>query len=445
MISAITIGSKGDLLNILSIGGSDPSSGAGIQSDIIAAQTLGVNCFSVITAITAQNSKKFSYAESVSSKAVEKQLDSILSDFDIKAITVGMVYDSKIIKTLHSRLKNVKIPIILDPVIRSTTRGILLKKNSISELKKFLIPICNTITPNVLEAEILTGVKIRNYEDLFIVSKILSEIGSKNIIVTGHSFKKNTISDFIFSNGQHQSLSGRIFKGQNHGSGCNFAFAIAYCLAQKMDIFDSARFAKQFTIDSIKQAKRLGHGVKITRPKRDKIKSELSSAISQFTDLKKIYSFIPECQTNFVYAKPNPKSTNDIVGIMGRIVKTGKSVTPVGILEYGGSKHVATAVLTIQKKFPEIRSALNIKYDDGIVRRFLQAGAKISSYDRSYEPKSSKEKENSSISWGINHAIKNSPTSPDIIYHMGDLGKESMIIVFGTTPQNVIKRISSIL
>ena len=303
----------------------------------------------------------FRSAESVSSKAVEKQIDSILSDFDIKAITIGMVYDSKIIKTLHSRLKNLKIPIILDPVIRSTTRGMLLKKNSISELKKCLIPICNTITPNVLEAEILTGVKIRKYEDLFIVSKILSEIGSKNIIVTGHSFKKNTISDFIFSNGQHQSLSGRIFKGQNHGSGCNFAFAIAYCLAQKMDIFDSARFAKQFTIDSIKQAKRLGHGVKITRPKRDKIKSELSSAISQLTDLKKIYSFIPECQTNFVYAKPNPKSTNDIVGMMGRIVKTGKSVTPAGILEYGGSKHVATAVLTIQKKFPEIRSALNIK------------------------------------------------------------------------------------
>ena len=106
---------------------------------------------------------------------------------------------------------------------------------------------------------------------------------------------------------------------------------------------------------------------------------------------------------------------------------------------------MATAVLTIQKKFPEIRSALNIKYDDGIVRRFLQAGAEISSYDRSYEPKSSKEKENSSISWGINHAIKNSPTPPDIIYHMGDLGKEPMIIVFGTTPQNVIKRISSIL
>ena len=158
LISAITIGSKGDLLNILSIGGSDPSSGAGIQSDIIAAQTLGVNCFSVITAITAQNSKKFSYAESVSSKAVEKQIDSILSDFDIKAITIGMVYDSKIIKTLHSRLKNLKIPIILDPVIRSTTRGMLLKKNSISELKKCLIPICNTITPNVLEAEILTGV-----------------------------------------------------------------------------------------------------------------------------------------------------------------------------------------------------------------------------------------------------------------------------------------------
>ena len=219
-------------MNILAIGGSDPSSGAGIQSDIIAAQTLGANCFSVITAITAQNSTRFSHAEPVSAKSVDAQLNSILSDFDVDVITVGMVYDSQIIKKIHSRLKNTKIPIILDPVIKSTTRGALLKDDAISVLKKLLIPICHTTTPNVSEAEILSGVKIRKPEDLIKAAKILTNIGAKNVIITGHTFEKNKISDFVYYTNKHYSISGKKIPGQNHGSGCNFAIALAYCIAQ---------------------------------------------------------------------------------------------------------------------------------------------------------------------------------------------------------------------
>src|SRR5574338_85410 len=142
-------------MNILAIGGSDPSSGAGIQSDIRAAASLGANCFSVVTAITAQNSKKFSFAESVSAKAVEFQIESVLSDFDVDVIVIGMVYDSAVIKKIHLVLKNTKIPIVLDPVIKSTTHGVLLKKEAMSVLKKSLVPISHIITPNVAEAEAL--------------------------------------------------------------------------------------------------------------------------------------------------------------------------------------------------------------------------------------------------------------------------------------------------
>ncbi len=429
-------------MNVLAIGGSDPSSGAGIQSEVKAAAALGVNCFSVITAITAQNSKRFTLAESVSERSVGEQIDAIFSDFDVDVITIGMVYDHNVIRKIHSKLKNTKIPIVLDPVIRSTTGGVLLKKEAITALKKFLIPISHTITPNVSEAEMLSGVKIRKYDDLL---KAIQALGAKNVIITGHTFEKGKISDFVYENGKHQSISGKKILGQNHGSGCNFAISLAYSIAQKKNLVEAVRFAKQFTYDAILSAQSLGSGVKITNPKKDKIKSELESAITQFEYLKNIHQLIPECQTNFVFAKPNSKSTNDIVGVLGRIVKTGNTVKTAGTLEYGGSKHVATAVLTMQKKFPQTRSALNIRYSQDLVKKFEKSMASISHYNRIKEPKTNKIRENSSISWGIHEAIKRSSTPPDIIYHKGDFGKEPMIIVFGTSPSQVLDKISKIL
>jgi len=431
-------------VNILAIGGSDPSSGAGIQSDVLAAQVLGANCFTVITAITAQNSRKFSYAEPVSAKSIVMQIDSVLSDFDVNAITVGMLYDDTTIKAVHSRLKNIKIPIILDPVIKSTTGGVLLKKDAVTTLKK-LVSICHCITPNVAEAELLSGVKIRKFSDLTLAAKSIARLGAKNVIITGHSFEKGKISDFAYDGTRHEPIPGKTIPGRNHGSGCNFAVAVSFGIVKRKNIFDCAKFAKQFTYDSIKSSQRLGRGLKITHPKQDSNQSELAKSIIQFEDLKEIHTYIPECQTNFVFAKHKAKSTEDILGVAGRIVKAGSQVITAGSLEYGGSRHVASAVLAMQKKFPKIRSALNIRYDEGIIKKFAKTRAKIASYNRLQEPKSSKNKENSSVSWGISHAIQKLASPPDVIYHKGDFGKEPMILVFGTTPDNVIQKLAKIL
>ena len=123
-------------MNILSIGGSDPSSGAGIQSDIKTFSNHDVYGFTVITAITSQNTRKVTSIEPVSAKSLRAQLDSVLSDFDIDGIKIGMVYNSQIIRTIHSKLKNIKVPIIVDPIIKSTTGTILLKKNALRDYKK---------------------------------------------------------------------------------------------------------------------------------------------------------------------------------------------------------------------------------------------------------------------------------------------------------------------
>ena len=119
-------------MKILSIGGSDPSSGAGIQSDIKTFSNHDTYGFTIVTAITSQNTKKVTSIEPVSTKSLRAQLDSILSDFHIDAIKIGMVYDTQIIKTIHSKLRSIRVPIVVDPIIKSTTGGILLKKKCTS-------------------------------------------------------------------------------------------------------------------------------------------------------------------------------------------------------------------------------------------------------------------------------------------------------------------------
>ena len=149
-------------MNILSIGGSDPSSGAGIQSDIKTFSNHNAYGFTVVTVITSQNTKNVTSIEPVSTKTIKAQLDSIISDFHIDAIKIGMVYDSQTIKVIHSKLRNVRVPIVVDPIIKSTTGTMLLKKSALHDYKKMIIPLADVITPNKYEAKVLSGISNTN-------------------------------------------------------------------------------------------------------------------------------------------------------------------------------------------------------------------------------------------------------------------------------------------
>ena len=431
-------------MNLLSIGGSDPSSGAGIQSDLRIFSTDNVYWLTVITAITGQNTLKFGKVEPVSVNILKNQLQLVFSDFKIDGIKIGMVYDSQIIKTIYQQLKKLKIPIVVDPVIKSTTGGELLKKSAIKDYQKYIIPLATVITPNKYEAEILSKTKINSKNIPEKTAKVIQKMGAKNVSITGIQTNENKISDFIFEKSEKYVISSNKISKINHGSGGNYASAILFSLAKNKSIKESLRFAKQYTYDSIKNAKKIGKGIVITDiNKKDSIETELSESIQKFTGIKNIYKNIPECQTNFVYSKKNPKSIKEILGISGRIVKAGKKVIVAGDLEYGGSKHVATALLTVNKKFPQIQSAINIKYQNTTISKIKKLKFIVSRYDRNQEPIDVKNK-GSTIEWGIKSAIKNLKESPDVIFHIGGFGKEPMIIIFGDTPKKILKKISKI-
>ena len=424
-------------MNVLSIGGSDPSSGAGIQSDVKTFENHDVYGFTVITAITSQNTKKISKIAPISAKDIRTQLESVLSDFQIDAIKIGMVYDSSIIKIVNTMIKNQKCPIVVDPIIESTTKKILLKKSAINNYKKYIIPLATIITPNKKEAKILSGCS--KAED---AAKELQKLGAKNVIITGFRESEKEIEDFVMEVDNNYILKGKKMKIINHGSGCNYSASITASLARKKSIYEATVTAKEYVYQSIKKSKNLGKGIKITHKEISKIQKELSHSILDFQNIKNVAKLIPECQTNFVFSKDKPKTIKNVLGISGRLVKSGNNVIQAGELVFGGSQHVATAVIQVSKKFSKIRSAINIKYEPKIITNAKKHRMSVLSYDRKNESKKSKSKENSSISWGISSCLKSN--IPDIIYHKGDFGKEPMIIVFGETPAEVVRKIKLI-
>ena len=424
-------------MNVLSIGGSDPSSGAGIQSDVKTFENHDVYGFTVITAITSQNTKKISKIAPISAKDIRTQLESVLSDFQIDAIKIGMVYDSSIIKIVNTMIKNQKCPIVVDPIIESTTKKILLKKSAIDSYKRYIIPLATIITPNKKEAKILSGSS--KAED---AAKELQKLGAKNVIITGFRESEKEIEDFVMEVDNNYILKGKKIKIINHGSGCNYSASITASLARKKSIYEATVTAKEYVYQSIKKSKNLGKGIKITHKEISNIQKELSHSILDFQNIKNVSKLIPECQTNFVFSKNKPKTIKNVLGISGRLVKSGNNVIQAGELVFGGSQHVATAVIQVSKKFSKIRSAINIKYEPKIITNAKKHRMSVLSYDRKNESKKSKSKENSSISWGISSCLKSN--IPDIIYHKGDFGKEPMIIVFGETPAEVVRKIKLI-
>ncbi|MCY3853964.1 MAG: bifunctional hydroxymethylpyrimidine kinase/phosphomethylpyrimidine kinase [Thaumarchaeota archaeon] len=429
-------------MNILSITGSDPTAGAGIQSDIKTFFMLHIYAFTVVTSITSQNTKQFFKITPIAANMVRNQLDSILSNFVVDSIKVGVVYNSSITKTIYSKLKKQNVLLVLDPILKSTTGGTLLQESAIDVYKKLLIPLSSVITPNVYEASVLANMQIKSKNDLYQCASILNSLGAKNVVITGFKIK-NQIVDLIYEDYKYHELFVHEQCNMVHGTGCNYSAALVSYLSMGENLYRSALLAQKFVYNIIKNSKSNNMKIPII-DESNKLISILNKAILKLKQLERFHDLIPECQTNFVFSESNPKSINDVIGISGRIVKSQNNIVVAGGLKYGGSKHVATAIVEIARKFPDLRSAINIKYSDELVKKLKKMDYHILFYDRSKEPPNMK-KWGRSIFLGINNAIKYTLKKPDVIFHTGDIGKEPMILIFGRDPFDVIKKINNIL
>lgn len=435
----------------LSIAGSDPSSGAGIQADLKVFTALGLHGTTVITCVTVQNTQRVKTIYKLPVRLITDQIDVLLEDMQPDIVKTGMLYDEEIVKCVARKIKQYNMKTVVDPVMVATSGDSLSKKNFVKAIKNKLIPEACVVTPNIQEANVLTGRKIETIEDVKLVCKEISEMGPKYVLIKGGHLRGRDAKDVLFNGEKFTVFSLPKITGRKaHGSGCTLSALIAGYLALGESFVDAVGKAKHALWNMINEGYRPGKGADVLNHSCD-ITGDVSSLFptnehfNVWLELKasvdRLLSFlseeyIPEVGMNIGYALPDAEKIGDICTINGRIVKTMGKPIRCGSLVFGASKHVASVILAAMGFDSRFRCAMNLKYSNGIIERCKKAGFKISSFDRAREPEDAK----STMEWGTSQTVKQFGSIPDVIYDTESIGKEPMIRLLGKNPKDVVNK-----
>ncbi|RID82285.1 bifunctional hydroxymethylpyrimidine kinase/phosphomethylpyrimidine kinase [Mesobacillus zeae] len=247
----------------LTIAGSDSGGGAGIQADLKTFQELGVYGTSAITAVTAQNTLGVQDIYPMSPKMVAAQIDCIGEDIGTDALKTGMLFSADIIITVAERINHYGWQAIVDPVMIAKGGASLLQTEAVEAVKKYLMPCALVVTPNIPEAEVLTGVRISTEEDKKHAAVLLHKLGAKHVIIKGgHDENSHDSASDLLYNGQDFSYftSARIPTKNTHGTGCTFSAALTAGIANGESVMDSAKLAKDFIQMAIQDDLNIGKG-----------------------------------------------------------------------------------------------------------------------------------------------------------------------------------------
>lgn len=246
----------------LTIAGSDSGGGAGIQADLKTFQELKVYGMSAITAVTAQNTLGVDGVYPMTIDAIEKQLESIAVDLEPDALKTGMLFNSEIIELVAYKIEQYKWKnLVVDPVMIAKGGANLLQQEATQSMIKKLLPLATVLTPNIPEAEVLSGMNIRNMEERKEAAKRLSALGVSYVIIKGGHGKEKESVDLLYDGSNYSSLvAERIPTKNTHGTGCTFSAAITAALANGYSIHDAFQLGKDFIHQAIKMDLHIGSG-----------------------------------------------------------------------------------------------------------------------------------------------------------------------------------------
>jgi hydroxymethylpyrimidine/phosphomethylpyrimidine kinase len=247
----------------MTIAGSDSGGGAGIQADLKTFAAYGVYGSSAITAVTAQNTLGVSDWLAVPEALVGKQIDAVLSDIGADAVKTGMLANAGIIGVVAARMRELAVAnLVVDPVMVAKGGHKLLEDDAVGALIRELLPLALVVTPNLPEAEVLTGRTIATWDAAREAAKQIVEMGAKNVVVKGGHFEHESSATDLFYDGQQyrEFTSIRVQTTSTHGTGCTFASAIAAGLAKGLRLSDAVALAKSYVTLAIQHAYPIGSG-----------------------------------------------------------------------------------------------------------------------------------------------------------------------------------------
>ena len=245
----------------MTIAGSDSGGGAGIQADLKTFSALGVYGSSTLTAITAQNTVGVTAVHEIPIDIIVAQINAVLSDIGADAVKTGMLASSAIVETVAEEMERHQVSrLVVDPVMVAKSGDRLLREDAVEALRTRLVPLAAVVTPNIPEAEALTGLKIETDEDVRRAAEAIVQLGARAVVVKG-GHREGPATDLFYDGARFQEFSApRIDTVNTHGTGCTFASAVAAGLAKGLEVVESVELAKDYVTEAIRRSFPVGQG-----------------------------------------------------------------------------------------------------------------------------------------------------------------------------------------
>jgi hydroxymethylpyrimidine/phosphomethylpyrimidine kinase len=246
---------------VLAIAGSDSGGGAGIQADLKTMLALGVHGMTVVTAVTAQNSVGVQGYWELPPEAVRAQLGSVLGDIGADAVKTGMLASATIVAAVCDELAGLAAPLVVDPVAVSKHGDALLSEGTLEAVRDRLLPLATVVTPNLFEAELLTGMRISDEDGMLTAARLIGGMGPRWVLIKGGHLPGSPVDLLVSGNSQIRYPADRINSVHTHGTGCTLASAIASWLARGEDMPGAVKGAKDYVTGAIAGGFPLGRGI----------------------------------------------------------------------------------------------------------------------------------------------------------------------------------------
>ena len=428
----------------LSIAGSDPIGGAGIQADIKAMASLGVHAHTVITAITAQNTCSVDAIMPVPCDIISKQMTSVLSDSEVMAVKTGMLYSSEIARLVAESVSEMNVPVVTDPVLTAGVGGSLAADELTVTIRKDVLPVCDLITPNKFEAEEISGIKIDDEDDAMRACELMGKNGNSVYLKGGH-MGSSAVVDILYHGAEFKRFEYPRLERAGHGGGCTLSAYITAYLAKGSDLVNSIMQARDMIQRSIATMYPVGKGDRLVNPTvnmkqvytNDGVTDGMDKAIDNILRIIPA-SWVPAHGMNIACASPGARDADEIAAVSGRITLSNGRPIRKGDVRFGAGEHTAYVILAAMKFDGDIRAAMEVQHSDDLLDVMEEVGMTIAAVDRRRHP-------DARLGELTTYAIKKLGSVPDVIFDPGTYKRGPMIRLLGKDIADLGQKIEQIV
>ena len=435
----------------LTIAGSDSGGGAGIQADLKTMEAHDAFAISVLTSVTAQHTRGVESSHVLPVDEIDAQLRAVRDDFALGAVKTGMLATGEGVELVAEHARELTCPLVVDPVMVATSGDRLLEPAGEAAYEA-LVAEATVVTPNADEAAVLTGIEPEDERSAREAGEELLDMGARAALIKGGHVPGEVVRDVLVTGDGVETIEHpRVESEATHGSGCALSSAIAARLAHGDTLGEAVERGVEFMARAVRYPLDVGEGPGAVhhmvemrdRAAREQTAEKVERAVEKFV-ARDVSALVPEVGMNVVGATPYAERVEETAAVEGRITRTLSGVAPNRGVRFGASSHVARFLLAAREFAPELRFAVNCRFDEEVEDALSALDGPVEEFDRAAEPDEVKAAEGSTMGWGARQSFDREQ-SPVAVIDRGEVGKEAIVKLVAEDRETLVDRLFAVL